>query len=128
MSIAYCHNCNRNYDQDYEVEHEVDCGAVDTPKYSAKTYSEMETFLENALKGQDYPITYEVSGSLDSFYISGAAVRFLKEVDHDCRGADGCSFCSYLVELGLLPEGDYDPNDYADTIYEQYAERERLGK
>lgn len=39
------------------------------------------------------------------FSLTDDFAKFVKETDHDCD-RDGCSFCMFLIDLGLIPDRD----------------------
>jgi len=72
--------------------------------------------VDNAWSGEGYR-GYKIARTADGAYefdIEDDFAGHMKEFDHDCRassGEDGCGFCYFLQELGLLPDDrDYDPN------------------
>lgn len=62
---------------------------------------------------QDLAYCFDQVGEIRyELYINDDYAKYLRELDHDCTISpeDGCSFCSKLQELGILP--DFDGFDY----------------
>jgi hypothetical protein len=93
---------------------------LNVTEYELKTYTGYLDSLWEEYNGktgeQPFSITKLETGGY-VFDLDEEFEEFAKDTDHDCRTpqGQGCSFCYFLQEIGVLPDYDYYPDDRDDV-------------